>query len=712
MVIPDSKTKMITIVVAGLGMVGLRVLEKLRNWVEENIESNISFRLVAFGEEPYHAYNRVGLTQYFEHKSAARLLMQPVEWYAENNIEVHVGDRLTKVDTTANAVESSKGIKISYDYLVIATGSDAFVPPIPGVNNAGVFVYRTIDDVQKITDFSEGKTSAAVIGGGLLGLEAAKVCVDLGLKTNVIERNPYLLGRQVDGEGATLLHAEVSKLGVGIYCNSSSDSINEDEGMVKSISISDLTTNEPQHLDVQIVIVATGIKPRDDLAKVSGIACNPRGGIIVDEFMVTSVPNVFAVGECANFKSFCYGLIAPGYDMAEIAASQICLRATTDTVPAVVEGSTFKGADMSTKLKLLGVHVASFGDYFKPDSECVPLTFRDPFGGVYKKLLFSKDGKHLFGGILIGDTTSYTKLLALSKSKRSLQQDPSELILPPSKNKGGANEDDDLPDEAVICSCNNVTKLQLIKALKEKGCNSVGEVRSCTKAGSGCGGCVPIVTDIVNSEMKKMGKVVRNYVCEHFMYSRKELFDICKIMDIRNFQDLLKSHGNGNDGCEVCKPCAASIFASLWNEHILDPKLASLQETNDRFLANIQRGGSYSVVPRIPGGEITPDKLLKIAEVAKKFGLYTKITGGQRIDLFGAAREDLPQIWEELVEAGLESGHAYGKSLRTVKSCVGSTWCRYGRRDAVGFAVAIEQRYKGIRSPHKLKGGVSGCVRE
>ncbi|KAJ3124880.1 hypothetical protein HK098_000818 [Nowakowskiella sp. JEL0407] len=711
--VPSSPTgkKMITVVVVGLGMVGLRVLEKLKEWESENTDSEVTFSLVAFGEEPYHAYNRVGLTQYFEHKTSSRLLLQPEEWYKDNNVQVHVGDQVTKVDTTLKTVESASGVQVAYDFLVFATGSDAFVPPIKGVKQTGVFVYRTIDDVRKITEYSQGRSGAAVIGGGLLGLEAAKVCVDLGLKTYVVERNPYCLSRQIDAEGAKLLHSEVEKLGVRIYCNTSTDDITGEEGSVNGLQISDLTTKVGEKLDVELVIVATGIKARDDIAKASGLDCHPRGGIFVNEFMITSSPDVFAVGECANFDNMTYGLIAPGYDMAEIAATHLCRRAASISVPSGAEGPIFKGADMSTKLKLLGVHVASFGDYFKPESECTPLTYRDPFAGVYKRLLFSKDGKKLIGGILVGDTTSYTKLVALSKSKRPLQQVPSDLILPPSKNNGQP-ADNDLPDDAVVCSCNNVTKLHIIKALKEKGCSSVGEVRSCTKAGSGCGGCVPVVTDIVNAEMKKMGKKVQNFVCEHFAYSRKELFDICKILEIRTFPELLKSHGKGNDGCEICKPCAGSIFASLWNEHVMDAKLAPLQDTNDRFLANIQRGGTYSVVPRIPAGEITPEKLAKIAEVGKKYGLYTKITGGQRIDLFGAAREDLPQIWEELVNAGFESGHAYGKSLRTVKSCVGSTWCRYGRRDSVGFAVAIEQRYKGIRSPHKLKGGVSGCVRE
>ena len=304
-----------------------------------------------------------------------------------------------------------------------------------------------------------------------------------------------------------------------------------------------------------------------------------------------------------------------------------------------------------------------------------------------------------------------TTVAAYAKSRQKLPCHAGELMIPPGDKAAGAGGGPALPDSAQVCSCNNVSKGQLCQAIREKGLTTLGAVKSCTKAGTGCGGCVPLVTDLLNKELAASGKTVLKHLCEHFPHSRQELFEIVKIKKIHSFDELIASHGKGA-GCEVCKPAVASILASLWNEHILDRNHQTLQDTNDRFLANMQRGGLYSIVPRVPGGEITPDQLIALGRVAKKYNLYSKITGGQRVDLFGAQVHQLPDIWEELIAAGFESGHAYGKALRTVKSCVGSTWCRYGVQDSVGFAIRVEQRYRGLRAPHKLKGAVSGCVRE
>ncbi|KAI8608935.1 hypothetical protein BC830DRAFT_1173987 [Chytriomyces sp. MP71] len=715
------------IVVVGLGMVGLRFCELVRERedADERLDSSSRAKITVFGEESHLAYNRVGLTQFFNHYSVDRLLLQKEDWYKENNITVHCSDPVVSIDKAAKTIVSRAGITVSYDYLVIATGSAAFVPPIPGVKDLdGVFVYRTVDDCQAITNYAHGKKNAAVIGGGLLGLEAAKVCVDLGLNTFVVDRNARVLNRQLDDEGSVFLRKELLKLGVKCYTNSNSALKSRVEGsgtasslasppgtptgrggsraVLGEISLTDSVSGNTSSHNVDVLIVAAGIAPRDDICQSAGLPCHPRGGVLVNDLMQTGDPRIFAIGEVARHNDMVYGLVAPGYDMASIAVNVI-LNGTS---------KKFTGADMSTKLKLMGVHVASFGNYFAEESRATALTFRDPFAGIYKRLLFSHDGKKLIGGILVGDTADYSKLLALTKSHRPLQDEPATYLVGKTASHDGATDNSDLPDEAQVCSCNNITKGDIKATIKTKKCESLGALRACSKAGTGCGGCIPLVTDIFNAEMKAMGVKVKNDLCEHFEYSRRDLYEIVRVLKIRTFTDLLRSHGKGLLGCEVCKPCIASILASLWNDHVLDTPLAGLQDTNDRFLANIQRGGSYSVVPRIPGGEITPEKLIVLGEVAKKYALYTKITGGQRIDLFGAERHKLPQIWSDLVDAGFESGHAYGKSLRTVKSCVGSTWCRYGRRDSVGFAIAIEQRYKGIRSPHKLKGGVSGCLRE
>ncbi|KNC96715.1 nitrite reductase [NAD(P)H], large subunit [Spizellomyces punctatus DAOM BR117] len=674
-------------------MVGLRFCEKL---IELDVDRR--FELHIFCEEDVVAYNRVNLTSWFTHRAVKTLIIQHPEWYTAQNITI-IMSKATHIDTTAKIVTGENGMSVPYDHCILATGSEAFMPPIIGKELKGVHVYRTVKDLELIVASAKDKKAGVVIGGGLLGLEAAKACVDLGLKTTVIERNPCLLNRQLDMEGAQLLQNEMSKIGVMCRVNANIRRfVGQDVNGQELDSVTQVIVDDEERVDADVVVVAAGIKPRDELAKASGILTHPRGGVLVDDELKTSAEGVWAIGECVVHGGMVYGLVAPGYEMAETVAINL------------VNGPqrTFTGADMSTKLKLLGVHVASFGDYFADPEICSPLVYRDPFAGIYKRLLFTKDGTKLLGGILVGDTSDYTRFLSFSKSGKVLPSPPGELIL----GKKADESNDDLPDDAQVCSCNNVLKKDIADAVSKKGCCSIADVKTCTKAGTGCGGCLPLVTDIFNAEMKKSGKVVEVFLCEHFKYSRRELFDIVKVRKIRTFKEAMRSCGTGGNGCEICKPTFASIFASLWNDHILVKPHAPLQDTNDRYLANIQRGGSYSVVPRIPGGEITPDKLSVIGAVASKYGLYTKITGGQRIDLFGAPKHLLPSIWEELVKAGFESGHAYGKALRTVKSCVGSTWCRYGIGDSVGLAVRVENRYKGIRSPHKLKGGVSGCIRE
>jgi NAD(P)H-dependent nitrite reductase large subunit/NAD(P)H-dependent nitrite reductase small subunit len=677
-----------TIVVIGNGMVGLRFCEKLVEFDKRG-----EFKIVTFCEEPRAAYDRVGLTSFFAHRDAEKLMLAKLDWYQSHGVELHIGDRAEKVDRSKKTVRSQKGIEIEYDTLVMATGSYPFVPPVPGVDKAGVFVYRTIEDLQRMIAYGAKSKRCAVIGGGLLGLEAAKAVYDLGLEAHVIEYNPRLMPRQIDDAGSRILVKKIEALGVHVHLNRGTKEIHGN-GKVEAIEFQD-----GSKLDVDMIVVSTGVRPRDELAREIGLEVGQRGGIAVDDQMRTNDPSVFAIGECALHSGMVYGLVAPGYDMAE-------------TLASVLTGGEkrFKGADLSTKLKLMGVDVASFGQYELPADKGVPLSFEDPFGGRYKKLIFSPNGKRLLGGILVGDASEYGTLSMLVKSDAPIPCDPHELIVGSS---GGAalGGMDSMPDSAQVCSCNNVTKGQICSAIREQGCDSAAAVKACTKAGAGCGGCFPLVTDLFKAEMKKAGKKVTNHLCEHFAYSRTELFAIIKTKGLRTFKEVLAHCGQGH-GCELCKPPIASILASLWNDVILDPSHETLQDTNDRFLANMQRGGLYSVVPRIAGGEITPDKLIVLGEVAKEYNLYTKITGGQRVDLFGAQVQDLPEIWEKLINVGFESGHAYGKSLRTVKSCVGSTWCRYGVRDSVGFAIQVENRYKGIRSPHKIKMAVSGCTRE
>jgi nitrite reductase (NADH) large subunit len=674
------------VVVIGNGMVGHRFCEKLK--------AAALFRIVVFGEEPRPAYDRVHLSEYFNGKSAADLSLSMTGWFEDEEIVLHLGDAIREIDRGQQIVHSSKGISQRYDALVLATGSSAFVPDISGIEKEGVFVYRTIEDLDRIKAYAGGGvTTGAVRGGGLLGLEAAKALLDLGIaRTHVVEFASRLMPRQIDSAGSQALEASLKKLGLQLHLNKTTLAI-EGAGRIEALQFADDT-----RLPVDMLVISAGIRPRDELARLAGLPVGTRGGIVVNERLQTGDKNIFAIGECALVQGTIYGLVGPGYEMADVVAANLS-----------GGNKSFSGFDMSTKLKLIGVDVASFGDPFAAEPDCRTIAYEDRHKGVYKRINISSDGRHLLGGILIGDAAAYHLLLQTVNNRLVLPPDPEDLIL---GSRGGATEGGgvmNLPDDALICSCESVNKAAICQAVTEQGVTSVDAMKKCTRAGMGCGGCIPLVKDLITGTMKAGGLYVRNVVCEHFEYSRQELFDLVKLHSVRTFDEALGRWGRG-DGCEVCKPVIASILAGCWNETIL--KQATIQDSNDRYLANIQKGGSYSVVPRIPGGEITPDKLIVLGKVAKRYNLYTKITGGQRIDLFGAHVGDLPDIWEELIAAGFESGHAYGKALRTVKSCVGSTWCRFGLHDSVSFAIGIEERYRGIRAPHKLKGGVSGCIRE
>jgi nitrite reductase (NADH) large subunit len=679
------------IVVVGHGMVGQRFLETLA-------EAG-GFHLTVLAEEARLAYDRVNLTAYFSGKSAEDLTLTNREFFDKNGIELHSGDAVASIDRAGKRVITKSGAEYEYDALVLATGSNPFVPPIPGKDRPGVFVYRTIDDLEAIAEAGKNSTRGVVIGGGLLGLEAAKALKDIGLTTHVVEFAPRLMAVQVDEGGGGLLRSRIEGLGVAVHTGKNTQRIDDGESARHRLTFAD-----GGFLETDIVVVSAGIRPRDELARASEISVAPRGGIVIDKDCRTSDPNIFAIGECASFDNKIFGLVAPGYQMARIAAAAI----------QGVEGEIFAGADMSTKLKLLGVEVGSIGDAHAATAGARVYSFFDQRKEVYKKLVVDAEGKKLLGAVMVGDTSDYSMWHQTMSNAMDLPANPESLLLPaPAGDSGAAPAGHGvaaLPATAQICSCNNVSKGGLCSAI-EAGCTTVGALKTKTKAGTTCGGCTPLVTQILNAELKKRGVSVNTSMCEHFPYTRQQLFHLVRIGELKDFDAVMAKHGKGL-GCDICKPAVASILASCWNEFVLKKRNAALQDTNDYYLANMQKDGTYSVVPRIPGGEITPDKLIAIGNVAKKFNLYTKITGGQRIDLFGAQVHELPLIWRELIDAGLESGHAYGKALRTVKSCVGSTWCRYGVQDSVGLAIDLENRYKGLRAPHKIKFAVSGCTRE
>lgn len=680
------------LVVVGGGMVARRLIDALRAR-----DTDGEWAVTLLCEEPRAPYDRVALTSYFTGRDPEDLALGGQELWDDPMVTLRRGVAATGIDRTDKTVTTSDGRTLPYDSLVLATGSYAAVPPVPGKELRGAFVYRTIDDVADLRSYVEKLRTelgrplrGAVVGGGLLGLEAAGALTALEVGTTVVEFAPRLMPLQVDDGGGEALQRLIEALGVSVRTSTATAKITGRLGQVATMEFSD-----GERLPVDVVVFAVGVRPRDELAREAGLEVGERGGVVVDDACATADPSVWAIGEVACIGGRCLGLVAPGYTMAEIVADRL-----------LGGEGTFPGADLSTKLKLLGVDVASFGDAFATEPGALEVVISDPVAGVYKKLVMSDDARTLRGGILVGDASAYAALRPMVG--RELGGDPAAYLLPEGAAPAPAG---DLPEDATVCSCNNVSAGAIRCSVTEGGCTDLAGVKACTRAGTSCGSCLPLVKRLVTTELEKSGVTVSNALCEHFELSRAQLFDVVRVQELTTFSEIIARHGRGR-GCDICKPVIGSILASLGTGHILEGERATLQDTNDHVMANLQKDGSYSVVPRIPGGEITPEGLIVIGEVAKDFGLYTKITGGQRIDLFGARIEQLPKIWKRLVDAGFESGHAYGKSLRTVKSCVGSTWCRYGVQDSVGLAIALELRYRGLRSPHKIKLGVSGCARE
>ncbi|KQY04046.1 nitrite reductase [Mycobacterium sp. Root135] len=674
------------VVVVGHGMVGHRFVEALRSRDGDDV-----WWVTVLAEERDAAYDRVGLTGYTEHWDRGRLALPGNDYAGDDHVELILRDRVTRVDTAGKYVTTVLGRRISYDALVLATGSSAFVPPVPGHDLPHCHVYRTLDDLDAIrADAVRAGDGAAgvVIGGGLLGLEAANALRQFGMTPHVVERSPRLMAQQLDEAGGALLSRMVGELGIVVHVDVGTDAIeSRDDGLR-------VTLGDGSVIDAGLVIFAAGVRPRDELGRAAGLPVAERGGVLTDSSCATIDPHVYAIGEVAAIDGRCYGLVGPGYTSAEVVADRLLGGA-----------AEFGEADMSTKLKLLGVDVASFGDAMGVTPDCLEVVVNDAVNQTYAKLVLSDDAATLLGGILVGDVTAYGVLRPMVGEQ--LPGDPLAIIAP-----RGSDSDDSglgvgaLPAAAQICSCNNVSKGDLTDAIAD-GCTDVPALKHCTKAGTSCGSCIPLLKQLLEAQGVQQSKAL----CEHFTQSRAELFEIVSASGIRTFSGLIARYGAGR-GCDICKPVVASILASTSSGHILDGEEASLQDSNDHFLANIQKNGSYSVVPRVPGGDITPEQLILIGEIARDFGLYTKITGGQRIDMFGAAVDQLPEIWRRLVDGGMESGQAYGKSLRTVKSCVGSDWCRYGQQDSVQMAIDLELRYRGLRAPHKIKMGVSGCARE
>ncbi|MCS3842554.1 nitrite reductase (NADH) large subunit [Microbacterium sp. AK031] len=688
----NENTESVTrIVVVGAGMVAHRFVESVSN------RADGALLITVIGDEGRHPYDRVGLTGYFSGTTPGELTLDRTV-FDDERTTLLADDRVVRIDRRSKTVLTRARRVIAYDSLVLATGSYAARVAVDGAELPGCFVYRTLDDVQELRRFVQHRSGelgrplrGAVIGGGLLGLEAAGALQSLDVECTVVQSSDRLMSAQLDLAGGGMLRRLIEARGIAVRTESRTTRLDpDDSGAVTALEFQD---GSFQRAD--IVIFTVGVRPRDELARNAQLDVHPRGGVLIDDRCRTSDPAILAIGEVANFDGRSVGLVAPGYAMAEVAATRL-----------LGGDATFPGYDESAKLKLSGVDVASFGDAFGHTPNALDVVYTDPVAGVYKKLVLSDDAQTLLGGILVGDAAAYGSLRPLVGAR--LGADPVAYLMP----EGGVEAPGgELPDDAVVCSCSNVTAGRIRRAVHDEGCTDAGAVKACTKAGATCGSCVLMVKKVVGQELTKLGQTVSNALCEHFDMSRRQLFDAVRVSEPTTFSTVIERFGRGR-GCDICKPALASILSVLVGAHVLDGENATLQDTNDHVMANMQKDGTYSVVPRMPGGEVTPAGLVVIGQVAEDFGLYTKLTGGQRIDMFGARLEQLPLIWQRLVDAGFESGQAYGKSLRTVKSCVGSTWCRYGVQDSVGMAVRLELRYRGLRAPHKLKIGVSGCARE
>ncbi|WP_259557123.1 nitrite reductase large subunit NirB [Brachybacterium sillae] len=678
-------------------MTGHRVVARL---LAQDPEGD--WRVTVIGEEPERPYDRVHLSNRIGGASRESLHLDVAVW-DDPRVELITGDAVERIDRDAHAVVTASGRTVSYDQLVLATGSWAWMPRAEGTDLPGVFTYRTLDDLDRLTEWVRLRGEAlgrqvrgVVVGGGVLGLEAAAALKKLGAAVTVVEFADRLMAVQLDQGGGEMLRLLIEDEGMGVRTGvGASRFLPAGDGSLGAAELTDGST-----LDADVVVFSTGIRPRDRLAREAGLAIAERGGVIVGDSCQTSDPTIWAVGECASYEGVCAGLIAPGNDMADVVVDRLL-------------GGTrsHHRAEDGTKLKAVGVDAAAFGDVNAVSPGALEVSFVDPVNRQYRKLVMSDDAKTLLGGVFVGDIELYSQLRPLSG--RELGADPSAIISPAG---GGVALDTELPDDAVVCSCNNVDAGTVRSAVTEHGCTTLSEVKACTKAGTVCGSCVPTVTKLLNAQLEKSGIAVSKALCEHFPMPRAELFKLVEDGGQETFTEVVSAFGHGR-GCAVCRPTVASILASLGaitgrRHNPVGRQLGALQDTNDFVMANIQKDGTYSVIPAMPAGEVTAEGLMVIAQVAKDYGLYVKLNGAQRIGLFGARLEQLPEIWERLVDAGFQSGHAYGKSLRMVKACLGTNWCRFGVQDSTTMAVALEKRYRGLRSPHKIKISVSGCARE
>jgi len=679
------------LVVVGNGMAGARAVEEVlaRGGGE-------MFEIVMFGDEPYGNYNRILLSNILSGvQDPADIFMNPLDWYRDNGITLHAGERVINIDRAARIVRSDKGTRESYDKLLIATGSRAFIPPINGVHDgdalrAGIFGFRTIDDCNGIAAAARDAKRAIVIGGGLLGLEAARGLINHGCEVHVVHLASWLMGAQLDATGGDMLKVAMEKMGVHVHLGKSTTRVVLDAaGRVTGLAFKDGST-----LPCDMIVISAGIKPNSEIGVVAGLTV--ERAIVVDNHM-RSVDdrNVHVVGECAQHRGQVYGLVAPLWEQAKVFADQITGRDRT---------AAYHGSKLATKLKVMGVEVASMGltEPAGPDDELIQ--FLEPRKGTYKKLIV-RHGR-LVGGILMGDISKAAYLMQAFDRDSPLPEERLSLLF----DLGAPSQKvtlDEMPADQQVCNCNGVTKAA-IGACVGSGLRSAPAVMKATRAGMGCGACKPLVGEVVDwfcGGAAEEDPSVHYYV-PTIALKKPELVDAVRAMGLKSVSSVFRELGGGIEDANA-KPALASLLATIWAGDYEDERDARF--INDRVHGNIQKDGSFSVIPEMPGGVCTADELMRIATVAVKFQVpLVKLTGGQRIDLVGIAKDDLPAVWSEL---DMPAGSAWGKSYRTCKSCIGSDYCRFGLGDSMGLAGRIEKRFRGIDSPAKLKLATAGCPR-
>lgn len=673
------------LVLVGNGMAGVRTIEHLLKLNPEGYEVTI------FGSEPYPNYNRIMLSSVLAGgANMNEIIINDLEWYHSQSIKLYMGHTVTSIDSENRKVYSDKGVTAVYDELILATGSNPFVLPIPGADKEGVIAFRDIKDCQIMQETAGSYKKAIVIGAGLLGLEAARGLLHLGMEVTVVHIHDYIMERQLDEAASVMLRRELEAQGMKFLLHKQSEAI-LGKKRVKGVLFTDGST-----ADAELIVMAVGIKPNVELAKKSGVQINR--GIIVNDYMETNIPGIFALGECAEHRGIAYGLVAPLYEQGAVLAKRLA--------GVKVEGYT--GSITSTKLKVSGVDVFSAGQFAEPAGSRA-LRYQDEIEGIYKKLVIQDD--ILIGAVLFGDTGDGARLFSIIKNKDNIKGREKELLLGISADvlsSTQGNRLEAMPDDEIICGCNGVSKGTIAEAIRSGGCNSVGQIKACTKASASCGGCKPLVEGLLQLYAGDSVTVVKEGICGCTTLNRNEIVSEIKRMKLMTVKEVMSVLEWGQEeGCAKCRPSLNYYLGMLWPEDYVDEKES--RYTNERYHANIQKDGTYSVVPRIYGGVTSPSELKKIAEVAEKFDVpMVKFTGGQRLDLLGVKKEDLPKMWEEL---DMPSGHAYGKTLRTVKTCVGSTFCRFGTQDSISMGITLEKQFERLNTPGKVKLAVSGCPR-